>query len=51
VKVAIESGRSITWLSRSLGHSSLSVTTEVYGHFERAERRREAEAMEGVFGV
>jgi integrase len=50
-KVAIESGRSITWLSRSLGHSSLAVTTEVYGHFERAERRREAEAMEGVFGI
>jgi integrase len=50
-KVAIESGRSITWLSRSLGHSSLAVTTEVYGHFERAERRREAEAMEGAFGA
>jgi integrase len=50
-KVAIESGRLITWLSRSLGHSSLSVTTEVYGHFERAERKREAEAMEGAFGA
>jgi hypothetical protein len=24
---------------------------DVYGHFERAERRREAELMEGVFGV
>jgi hypothetical protein len=29
----------------------LKVTTDVYGHFERAERRREAELMEGVFGV
>jgi integrase len=50
-KRALENGRQITWLSRHLGHSSLSVTTEVYGHWERAERKREAELMEGVFGV
>jgi hypothetical protein len=50
-KRALENGRRITWLSRHLGHSSLKVTTDVYGHFERAERRREAELMEGVFGV
>jgi hypothetical protein len=41
----------ITWLSRHLGHSSLTVTTDVYGHSERAERKREAALMEGVFGV
>jgi integrase len=50
-KRALENGRRITWLSRHLGHSSLSVTTETYGHWERAERKREAELMEGVFGV
>lgn len=50
-KRALENGRAVTWLSRHLGHSSLSVTTEVYGHFERAERKREAALMEGVFGV
>jgi integrase len=50
-KRALENGRQITWLSRHLGHSSLNVTTEVYGHWERAERRREAAMMEGVFGV
>jgi integrase len=50
-KRALESGRQITWLSRHLGHSSLSVTTETYGHWERAERKREAAMMEGVFGV
>jgi integrase len=50
-KRALENGRQITWLSRHLGHSSLSVTTEIYGHWERAERKREAEAMAGVFGV
>jgi integrase len=46
-----ERGRQIPWLSRHLGHSSLAVTIEVYGHGERAERNREARAIEGVFGV
>jgi integrase len=35
----------------ALGHSSLKVTTDVHGHFERAERKKEAETMAGVFGV
>jgi integrase len=50
-KVALENGRRITWLSRHLGHSSLKVTTDIYGHFERAERKAEAERMAGAFGV
>lgn len=50
-KRALESGRPITWLSRHLGHSSLAVTSECYGHWEASERKREAELMEGVFGV
>lgn len=50
-KRALETGRPVTWLSRHLGHSSLAVTTEVYGHWEPAERRREAREMAGVFGV
>jgi integrase len=50
-KRALESGRQVTWLSRHLGHSSLKVTTDIYGHWERAERRREAHQMQGVFGV
>jgi integrase len=50
-KRALESGRSITWLSRHLGHSTLSVTTDVYGHWERAARKAEVAQMAGVFGV
>jgi hypothetical protein len=50
-KRALENGRQVTWLSRHLGHSSLKITTDIYGHWERAERKREAELMEGVFGV
>ncbi len=50
-RIAIEHNRPIFWLSKHLGHSSLDVTSNVYGHFEKATRRREAEAMAGVFGV
>lgn len=50
-KRALETGAQITWLSRHLGHSSLKVTTDVYGHWERAERRLQARKMEGAFPV
>ena len=50
-KRALESGAQITWLSRHLGHSSLKVTTEIYGHWERAERKLQAAKMEGAFPV
>jgi len=50
-RIAIENGRPIFWLSKHLGHSSLDVTANVYGHFERSTRQREAQAMAGVFGV
>jgi integrase len=48
-KRALESGAQITWLSRHLGHSSLKVTTDIYGHGERAERKLQAARMEGAF--
>ena len=50
-KRALESGAQITWLSRHLGHSSLKVTTDVYGHWERAERKLQAAKMEGAFPI
>ena len=50
-KRALETGAQITWLSRHLGHSSLKVTTDIYGHWERAERKIQAAKMEGSFSV
>jgi integrase len=50
-KRALESGAQITWLSRHLGHSSLKVTTDIYGHWERAERKMQAAKMEDAFPV
>ncbi|MGZ4303097.1 MAG: hypothetical protein ACXVE0_15995 [Gaiellaceae bacterium] len=37
--------------SRHLGHSSLKVTTDIYGHWERAERKIQAAKMEDAFPV
>ena len=48
---ALQSGRPITWLSRHLGHATLEITHSTYGHWERAEQKKQAEKMEGVFGV
>lgn len=50
-KRVLESGAQITWLSRHLGHSTLKVTTDIYGHWERAERKLQAAKMEGAFPV
>jgi integrase len=50
-KRALENGAQITWLSRHLRHSTLKVTTDIYGHWERAERKLQAAKMEGAFPV
>ena len=50
-RIALEHGAELTWLSRHLGHSSLKVTTDIYGHWERAERKLQAAKMEGAFPV
>jgi integrase len=50
-KVALENGRSITWLQRQLGHKSITITIDRYGHWERAARRLEVEQLVGAFNV
>jgi integrase len=50
-KRALERGAELTWLSRHLGHGSLKVTSDIYGHFERAERVKQAAKLEGAFAV
>jgi integrase len=50
-RIAVEQNRPIFWLSKHLGHSTLDVTSSVYGHFEKVTRQREAQAMAGAFGV
>jgi integrase len=50
-KRALERGAQIARLSRHIGHSSLKVTTDIYRHWERAERKLQAAKMEGAFPV
>lgn len=50
-KIALESGRSITWLQRQLGHKSITITIDRYGHWERAARKLEVEGLVGAFSV
>ncbi len=39
------------WFQDQVAERIDEVPSEVYGHWERAERKREAQMMEGVFGV
>jgi integrase len=48
-RLALERGASITWLQRQLGHSSITVTIDRYGHWERAAAKREASKLDGAF--
>ena len=50
-RIALETGSSIHWLQRQLGHSSAAVTANVYGHFAREARKLEAAKLNGVFPV
>jgi integrase len=48
-KIALESGASIHWLQRQLGHASLQITADVYGHFETEARKRESAKLDEAF--
>lgn len=48
-RIALENGRSLEWLSRHLGHSSITVTYNIYGHFSKEASRREIEELEEAF--
>lgn len=50
-KAALEHGLSITWLQRRLGHASITITIDRYGHWESQARRAEAQKLQGAFGV
>lgn len=50
-RIALENGRSLPWLQRHLGHSSLAVTVGIYGHFGDQAARREIAELEGAFSV
>jgi integrase len=50
-KQALATKASLSWLQEHLGHSSINVTRDIYGHFERAEHKKQIKELEGAFGV
>jgi integrase len=48
-RIALENGAEITWVQRQLGHSSITLTVDLYGHWARTAEKRQAEKLEGAF--
>jgi integrase len=50
-RVALEHGAQLEWVQAQLGHSSITLTRDTYGHWSREAEKREAERLEGAFAV
>lgn len=50
-RIALENGAEITWVSRQLGHSSITLTVNTYGHWARASEKAAAAKLAGAFAL
>lgn len=50
-RVALEHGAQLEWVQAQLGHSTITLTRDLYGHWSREAEKREAERLEGAFAV
>jgi integrase len=50
-RVALENGAQLEWVQSVLGHSSITLTRDTYGHWSRQAEKREAQRLEGAFAV
>lgn len=50
-RIALEHGAEITWVQRQLGHSSITLTVDTYGHWARAAEKSQAERLAGAFAL
>jgi integrase len=50
-RVALEHGAQLEWVQAQLGHSSITLTRDLYGHWSREAEKREAARLEGAFAV
>jgi integrase len=50
-RIALQNGARIDWVQRQLGHSSITLTVDRYGRWERAAEKSEALKLEGAFPV
>ena len=50
-RIALEAGAEIVWVQRQLGHSSITLTVDTYGHWARSAEKAQAERLAGQFPV
>lgn len=50
-RIALEGGAQLTWVQAQLGHSSITLTRDVYGAWSRRAEKLEAQRLDGVFTV
>ena len=50
-RIALEHGAEMTWVQRQLGHSSITVTIDRYGHWERRAEKVQAARLAGAFAI
>jgi integrase len=50
-RIALENGAELSWVQRQLGHSTISLTNDVYGHWSREAEKLVAKRLEGAFAV
>jgi integrase len=50
-RIALENGAEITWVKEQLGHSSITLTVDLYGHWSRASKKAQAEKLGAAFPV
>ena len=50
-RIALEHGAEITWVQRQLGHSSITLTVDLYGHWARSAEKAQAEKLDAAFPV
>ena len=50
-RIALEGGAQLTWVQAQLGHSSITLTRDVYGAWSRRAEKLEAKRLDGAFTV
>jgi len=50
-RIALEGGAQLTWVQAQLGHSTITLTRDVYGAWSRRAEKFEAERLDGAFTV
>jgi integrase len=50
-RIALENGAPITWVKQQLGHSSITLTVDRYGRWERKAEKEQAAKLAGAFAL